>query len=87
MDNNLPTVCDTESEKREGCLIESTPSPLAYGPKPAPVGSSACVDSKNSIAAKPGHHRPAGHKKKIGQTSAVSALATVLQLSAPHRNS
>ncbi|XP_021917768.1 transcription initiation factor TFIID subunit 3 isoform X3 [Zootermopsis nevadensis] len=65
-----PKQKPAKSEKREGCLIESTPSPLAYGPKPAPVGSSACVDSKNSIAAKPGHHRPAGHKKKIGQTSA-----------------
>jgi hypothetical protein len=86
MDNNLPTICDTESEKREGCLIESTPSPLAYGPKPAPMASSARVDSKNSIAAKPGHHRLAGHKTKIGQTSAVSALATA-QLSAPHHNS
>jgi hypothetical protein len=51
------------------------------------VAPSACVDSKNSIAAKPGHHHPAGHKTKIGQTSAVSVLATALQLSAPHHNS
>jgi hypothetical protein len=78
MDNDLPTICDTESEKREGCPIESTPSPLAYGSKPASA-SSACAGSKNSIATKSGHHCLTGQKTKIGQTSVVSALAMALQ--------
>lgn len=86
MDNNLPTVCDTESEKREGCSIESTPSPLAYGPKPAPVSPSTCVGSKNSVTTKLGRHRPTGQKTKVSKTSVVSALAMALQLSAAHHN-
>ncbi|PNF17120.1 hypothetical protein B7P43_G09094 [Cryptotermes secundus] len=76
-----PKQKSAKSEKREGCPIESTPSPLAYGSKPASVSSSTCAGSKNSIATKPGHHRLTGHKTKIGQTSVVSALAMVLLLS------
>ncbi|PSN52047.1 hypothetical protein C0J52_04529 [Blattella germanica] len=57
------------SEKREGCPNESTPSPLAFGPKPAPVLPSTCVGSKNSIAAK-SKQRPGGQKAKHGGTTA-----------------